>query len=127
MEEKIVLSKPYQEEFIYSETGDKAYDLIMINKTNGYVIVVITALEEDAGISIANLYQKTATQVYSKHLQKIEINNIVWIERIIHQTKEEAFFEIDLIWDEKSKLFHSPQWKACDEEIIFSIKRHCAK
>ena len=122
-----MLSKPYPEEFIYSETGDKAYDLIMIHKTNGYVIVVITALEEDAGISIANIYQNIATQVYYKHLQKIEINNIVWIERIIHQISEEAFFQVDLIWDEQSKIFHLPQWKACDEEIIFSIKRHCAK
>jgi len=121
-----VLSKLYQEEFIYSETGDRAYDLIMIHKANGYVIVVITALEE-AGISITSLYERIATQVYFKHLQEIEANNIIWIERIINQTSEEAFFQVALIWDEKSKFFHSPQWQPCDEEIIFSIKRHCGE
>ena len=120
-----MLSKPYQEEFICSETGDRTYDLIMIHKTNGYVIVVITALEEDAGISITNLYERIATQVYFKHLQEIKANNIIWIERIIHQKSEEAFFQVDLIWDEKSKCFHSPQWNPCEPEIIFSIKRHC--
>lgn len=122
-----MLSKPYQEEFIDSETGNKSYDLIMIHQTNGYVIVVITALEENFGISMTTLYERIATQIYFKHLQAIETKNIIWIEKIIHQTSEEAFFEVDLIWDEKSKFLHSPQWQPCDEEIIFSIKKHCGE
>lgn len=120
-----MLSKLQKEEFIDSGTGDKAYDLIMIHQTSSYVIVVITALEENFGISITNLYERVATQVYSKYLQEIEAKNIVWIERIIHQTSEEAFFQVDLSWDEDLQYFHSPQWQPCNPEIIFSIKKHC--
>lgn len=94
----------------------------MIHQTSGYVIVVITALEENFGISI---YERVATQVYSKYFQEIEAKNIVWIERIIHQTSEEAFFQVDLSWDEDLQYFHSPQWRPCNPEIIFSIKKHC--
>lgn len=120
-----MLSKPYQEEFIYNETGGRVYDLIMLPETNGNVIVVITALEEDTGVSIMSLYERIATQIYFKHLKEIEINNIIWIEKIIHQTREEAFFEVDLILDEKSKFFHSPQWQPCDPQMILYIKTLC--
>lgn len=122
-----MLSKSHQEEFIDGETCDKAYDLIIIHQTSGYVIVIITALEEDTAVSITSLYERIATQIYAKHLQEIEANNIVWIERIIHQTSEEAFFKVDLLFDDKSNFFHSPQWRPCNPEIIFSIKKHCGE
>ena len=125
MEESTVLSRSYQEEFIDSETGDRAYDLVMIHQKNGYVIVSITALEEDSKISITNFYERIATQIYFKYLEEIKINNIIWVERIIHQISEETFFEVDLVWDEKSKFFHSPQWHPCDPKIIESIKTLC--
>ena len=91
MEESTVLSRSYQEEFIDSETGDRAYDLVMIHQKNGYVIVSITALEEDSKISIANFYERIATQIYLKYLEEIKINNIIWVERIVHQMKNNCF------------------------------------
>ncbi|HXH55235.1 MAG TPA: hypothetical protein VNK03_05790 [Gammaproteobacteria bacterium] len=122
-----MLSKPYQEEVTHNDTSKIVYDLMIIHKTNGYVIVVITALREYMGISIIHLYDRIATQVYSANLKEIEINDIIWIERITPETSEEEFFKVDLSWDGKSKFFHSPQWEPCDEEIIFSIKRHSEK
>ena len=122
-----MLSKPYQDEFFYNDlnNSESVYDLTILPEINGDVIVVITALEENERISITNCYEGIATQIYFKHLKKTEINKIVWIEKIIHQTSGEAFFRVDLIWDEQSKIFHSLGWKPCDEEIIRSIKRHC--
>ena len=122
-----MLSKPHQEEFIYNDTSNIIYDLITIHKTNGYVISVITALREYTGISIKHLYDRIATQVYSENLKKTEINNIIWIERIIHEASEEEFFHVNLCWDEDSQFFHSPRWQPCSSEIIFSIKKHCGK
>jgi hypothetical protein len=72
-----------------------------------------------------HLYDRIATQVYSQNLKEIEINDIIWIERIINQTTEEEFFQVDLSWDEDLQYFHSPQCQPCDPEIIFSIKKHC--
>lgn len=122
-----MLSKPYQEESIYNGTSHIIYDLMIIHKTNGYIVVVITALKEYIGISVTHLYERIATQGYSENLQEIEINSIIWIEKIIHQATEEEFFEVDLVWDEKEKFFHSPQWNPCDPEIVISIERHCAE
>lgn len=68
----------------------------MIYQKNGYVIVSITTLEEDAKISITNFYERIATQIYFKYLEEIKINNIIWVERIIHQITKETFFEVDL-------------------------------
>lgn len=123
-----MLSKPYQNKFIYNEIGDidTDYELIILPEINGNVIVVITALEGNSDISIANFYERIATQVYEEYLQDTNVNNIIWIEQIIHQTSEKAFFQVKLIWDEKSKIFHSPQWSSCDEEIIAFIKTFCS-
>lgn len=102
------------------------YELAILPEISGEIIVVITGLEENTD-PITNCYERITTQVYLKHLKTIEINKIIWIERSIDQTSEEEFFKVDLIWDEKSKFFHSPQWKPCDPAIIFFIKRHCAE
>ncbi len=124
-----MLLKPYQDKFIYNEIGDinTAYELIVLPKIKGNVIVVITALEENSDISITNFYERIATQVYDEYLQDTNINNIIWIEQIIHQTSEEAFFQVDLIWHEDLRFFYSPQWNPCDEEIIAFIKTFCSK
>ena len=128
IEESIVLSKPYQDKFIYNAVDDinTAYELIVLPEIKGNVIVVITALEKNSDISITNFYEQIATQVYEQYLQDTNANNIIWIEQIIHQTSEEAFFQVKLILDEKSKFFHSPQWNPCDEEIIAFIKTFCS-
>jgi len=122
-------SKPHQDEFMYNGIGDidTNYELIILPEINGEVIVVMTALEENSEILITNFYEKVATEVYYEHLQKIKINNIIWIEQIIHQKNEEAFFQVDLSWDESLQVFHSPQWKPCNEEIIAFIKTFCSK
>ena len=124
-----MLSKPYKNKFIYNEISDidTDYELIILPEINGNVIVVITALEENSDVSITTFYEHIATQVYEEYLQDTNVNNIIWIEQIIHQTSEEAFFQVKLIWDEKSKLFHSPQWNPCDEEIISLIKKFCSE
>ena len=66
-------SKPHQEEFIYNGVGDidTNYELIVLPEINGEIIVVITALGENSDISIANFYEKIATQVYYENLQEI--------------------------------------------------------
>jgi len=124
-----VQSKPYQEEFIYNGVGDidTNYELIVLPEINGEIIVVITALGENSDISIANFYEKIATQVYYEHLQEIEINKIIWVEQIIQQETKKSFFQVDLSWDESLQFFHSPQWNPCDEEIIRIIKTFCSK
>lgn len=122
-------SKPHQEEFIYNGVGDidTNYELIVLPEINGEIIVVITALGENSDISIANFYEKIATQVYYEHLQEIEINKIIWVEQIIQQETKKSFFQVDLSWDESLQFFHSPQWNPCDEEIIRIIKTFCSK
>ncbi len=98
----------------------------MIHQTSGYVIVVITALEENFGISI---YERVATQVYDMYFQEkeIAINKIIWIEQIIQKEGEKAFFEVNLSWDETLQFFHSPQWGPCDEKTISVIRTFCSK
>lgn len=122
-------SKPHQEEFIYNGVGDidTNYELIVLPEINGEIIVVITALGENSDVSIANFYEKIATQVYYEHLQEIEINKIIWVEQIIQQETKKSFFQVDLSWDESLQFFHSPQWNPCDEEIIRIIKTFCSK
>ena len=124
-----MLSKPYQDNFIYNAIDDinTAYELIVLPEIKGNVIVVITALEENSDISITNFYEHIATQVYDEHLQEIETNNIIWIEQIIHQKREKAFFQVDLIWHKDLRFFYSPQWNPCDEEIISFIKTFCSE
>ena len=129
IEESIVLSKPYQDKFIYNAIDDinTAYELIILPEIKGNIIVVITVLEKNADISITTFYERIATQVYEEYLQDTNVNNIIWIEQIIHQKSEETFFQIKLIWDEKSKLLHSPQWDPCNEKIIAFIKTFCSE
>jgi hypothetical protein len=124
-----LLSKSYQDKFIYNAIDDinTAYELIVLPEIKGNVIVVITALEKDSDISITNFYERVATQVYDEHLQETRINNIIWIEQIIHQEIKKAFFQVDLIWHEDLRSFCSPQWNPCDEKIIAVIKTFCSK
>ena len=119
-----MLSKSYQDKFIYNTIDDinTAYELIVLPEIKGNVIVVITALEENSDISITNFYERIATQVCDEYLQDTNINNIIWIEQIIHQKRKKAFFQVDLSWDENLKFFHSPQWEPCNEKIIAFIK-----
>jgi hypothetical protein len=58
--------------FIYDAIDDinTAYELIVLPKIKGNVIVVIT-LEKNSDISITNCYERIATQVYNEHLQEI--------------------------------------------------------
>ncbi len=124
-----MLSKPHQEEFIYNGISDidTNYELIVLPEINGEVIVVITALGENSDISIANFYEKIATQVYYAYLKEIEINKIIWVEQIIQKEDKKAFFQVDLSWDESLQFFYSPQWNICNEEIIGIIKTFCSK
>jgi hypothetical protein len=124
-----VLSKPYQDNFIYNSIDDinTAYELIVLPEINGNVIVVITALKENSDVSITNFYEQIATEVYDDHLQEIKTSNIIWIEQIIHQKRESKFFQVDLIWHEDLRFFYSPQWNPCDEKIIAFIKTFCSE
>jgi hypothetical protein len=124
-----VLSKPYQDNFIYNSIDDinTAYELIVLPEVNGNVIVVITALKENSDVSITNFYEHIATEVYDDHLQEIKTSNIIWIEQIIHQKRKSKFFQVDLIWHEDLRFFYSPQWNPCDEKIIAFIKTFCSE
>jgi hypothetical protein len=103
-----VISKPYQDKFIHDAIDDinTAYELIVLPKIKGNIIVVITALEKNS---------------------EINVNNIIWIEQIINQERKKAFFQVDLIWHEDLRFFCSPQWNPCDEEIIYFIKTFCSE
>jgi hypothetical protein len=124
-----MLSEPHQEECIYNEMGDidTNYELIVLPEINGEFIVVITALGEKADISIANCYEKIATEVYYAYLQEIEISKIIWVEQIIQKEDKKAFFQVNLSWNESLQFFHSPKWEPCKEEIIEFIKTFCSK
>ncbi len=124
-----MLSKPYQDNFIYNSIDDinTAYELIVLPEVNGNVIVVITALKENSDVSITNFYEHIATEVYDDHLQEIKTSNIIWIEQIIHQKRKSKFFQVDLIWHEDLRFFYSPQWNPCDEKIIAFIKTFCSE
>lgn len=128
-EEENMLLKPQQEEFIYNGIGniDTNYELIVLPEINGKVIVVITTLGKNSDVSIANYYEKIATQAYYAHLEEIEINKIIWVEQIIQKEDKKAFFRVNLSWDKSLKFFHSPQWSSCDEKIIGVIKTFCSK
>ncbi len=123
-----MLETPYQDTFTYKGIGDvgSVYGLTVLTETSGDVIVIITELEENTGISITSCYERIATQIYHQHLSEIPINNIIWVERIIHQNNEpennEAFFQVDLIWNEESKCYNSPQWQPCDQKILKNKK-----
>ena len=121
-----MLSKPYRGDFVYtdSNTLKSVYDLIILPETDGRIIVILTLLVGGYSHSIAD-YDRIATQVYYQHLQKTEINKIIWIKKVIQKTTEEEFFEVDLIWEEEAKFFHSPEWEPCDPQIIESIKTVC--
>ena len=121
-----MLLKPYRDDFVYKSINnvDSVYNLTILPETDDEVIVVITA-EENTSLLIKSCYERMATQIYYQRLQDLKVNKIIWIEKIIHKTSQETFFEVDLLWDKKSKFFHSPQWKPCDQKIIASIKTLC--
>ena len=124
-----MLSKPYQDNFIHNAIDDinTAYELIILPEIKGNIIVVITVLEKNADVSMANFYERIATQVYEEYFQKINVNNIIWIEQIIYQKRKKEFFQVDLSWDEGLQFFHSPQWDLCNERIIAFIKTFCSQ
>ncbi len=123
-----MLTMPYQDTFIYKGIGDidSVYELTILTETSGDVIVIITALEENSGISIMNCYERIATEIYYQHLSEIKVNNIIWIERVLYPNNDpenqEAFFQVDLTWDEQLQCFNSPQWQPCNQEILSSIE-----
>lgn len=121
--------RPYRDKFIYNDTNNlkSIYDLEILPQIKGDAVVIITALKEGAGASITNPYEKIATQIYYQRLRNLNANKVIWIQKSLHKKNdnEEAFFEVDLTWDQKAKFFHSPRLEACDPKVIASIKTFC--
>lgn len=110
-----------REAFIYKGNGEDGniYDLVILPEIARKVMVAITARGEKAGLLIASFYPEIAKQIYFKHLQKLEAERIIWVERIIYSISEAVFFEVALSWDEATQAFILPTGSLVVNKLSF--------
>jgi hypothetical protein len=79
-------------------------------------IVILSELEENEGMSVTNLVEHLATDVYNKFLKEYLPEQITWIEHYPENAYRSiknkiSFSLVTLEWYGDRKAFYHPRWK----------------